>query len=694
MAKMSKSPSAAAASTTRFRTLSGILYTEPTMTWLWYRKEIPSDRPVSWFLAHDATVGTVLHRFGRVLLLLLSLFCCDVTCGGGWGNGGGDLDAHDVTTTTKISPSSSRRPRGGGGGPWHTSRQRPPSSFFGTRTNVIRGQVCLQQQVRGGGEDQHHSPSETTLSTQSDSNHEMVPQDNDRPHGEMMTSSFSVFESEGREQVSPEEVQTKQPPLPKPTFSTQTTTTSTREKPQRRNPQQQRPSSLSQPPMYLHVATTSTTTTTTTTRKVRVTVQQTQGLRPYMEDEYVVGTDCVAIFDGHGGKAVSRYLKQNLLAELQHQRPTTTTTTTTTMTPMPHESSSSSSSWIQQHVTALTKALDKVDQEVQKISHWSYQGSTAVVLWWIPSGPPALVVEDPLLVQEEQETKQTTSNVHGHTDSYEDTKNDATILLKDTVQDAHSSSGDSIRSCWTTLIVANIGDSRAILHHKKRLMELTKDHKPDNPLEYHRITSMGGQVTVGSSPLSVPRVNGNLALSRAVGDRSERPYVTAQPDIHTVTLLLEQQLQQQALGHGEETHQDNHDTTTDDNDPIKKKKKTNDPVDFIVLATDGLWDVMTNQEVVEFVQAWHAARVHDKEEEEEACTTRDDITQGLVQEALNRGSNDNITIVIVWLDDESDTGDAEWDLKGEEEEEEEEGKDLVESDATNIQQEKALATKT
>ena len=676
------------------------------MPWLWYRKkEIPSDRPLCLFLAHDATVGTVLYRLGRVLLLL-SLFCCDVTSGGGWGNGGVDLDAHDVvTTTTKIS-SSSHRPRGGGGGgPWHTSRQRPPPpSFYGSRPNVIWDQACLPRQVRGGGGGhQHHSPSETTTrSTPTDSNHEMVPQDDDRPHEEMMTSSFSVSESEGNEQASSEEDDTakqlwqpKQPPPPAPetTFSTPTTTTLTREKPQRRKPPQQQPSSLSQPPMYLHVATTSTTTTTTTTttRKLRVTVQQTQGLRPYMEDEYVVGTDCVAIFDGHGGKAVSRYLKQNLLAELQHQRPTTTTTAT----PMPPESSSSpSSSWIQQHVTALTKALDKVDQEVQKISHWSYQGSTAVVLWWIPSAPPALVVEDPLLVQEEQETKQTTTNVHGHADIYEDTKSDATTLLKDTVQNAHSSSGGSIRSCGTTLIVANIGDSRAILHHKKRLMELTKDHKPDNPLEYHRITSMGGQVTVGSSPLSVPRVNGNLALSRAVGDRSERPYVTAQPDIHTVTLLLEQQRQQQALGHGEETHQDNHDTTTDDNDPIKKKKKTNDPVDFIVLATDGLWDVMTNHEVVEFVQAWHAARVHDKEEEEEACTTRDDITQGLVQEALNRGSNDNITIVIVWLDDESDTGDAEWDLKGEEEEEEEEGKDLVESDATNIQQEKALATET
>jgi serine/threonine protein phosphatase PrpC len=59
------------------------------------------------------------------------------------------------------------------------------------------------------------------------------------------------------------------------------------------------------------------------------------------------------------------------------------------------------------------------------------------------------------------------------------------------------------------------------------------------------------------------RVNGNLALSRAIGDRSERPAVTSEPDVTTYN-----------IEEGDE---------------------------FIVLGSDGLWDVMSSQEVVAFV---------------------------------------------------------------------------------------------
>lgn len=62
------------------------------------------------------------------------------------------------------------------------------------------------------------------------------------------------------------------------------------------------------------------------------------------------------------------------------------------------------------------------------------------------------------------------------------------------------------------IIVANIGDSRSILGKKGgSVMELSKDHKPDLPDELERIKMAGGSVFMG-------RVNGNLNLSRAVGD--------------------------------------------------------------------------------------------------------------------------------------------------------------------------------
>ncbi|KAJ1958264.1 Protein phosphatase 2C 2 [Dipsacomyces acuminosporus] len=111
----------------------------------------------------------------------------------------------------------------------------------------------------------------------------------------------------------------------------------------------------------------------------------------------------------------------------------------------------------------------------------------------------------------------------------------------------------------------NAGDSRCIISTKGRAIALSNDHKPTNEVEFNRITSGGGFVEFG-------RVNGNLALSRAIGDFEfknnpslppERQIVTADPD-------------------------------------VVKHKLTNDD-EFIVIACDGIWDCMTNQQVAQFV---------------------------------------------------------------------------------------------
>ena len=83
------------------------------------------------------------------------------------------------------------------------------------------------------------------------------------------------------------------------------------------------------------------------------------------------------------------------------------------------------------YCTALRLALDKTDQEVQRISHWSYQGSTAVAAW-----------------------------LHHNTSASED----------------HD-------EAETTLIVANVGDSRAIYGCNGKAIPLTRDHKPDDPVK-------------------------------------------------------------------------------------------------------------------------------------------------------------------------------------------------------------------
>ncbi|KAI8980460.1 putative serine/threonine phosphatase 2C ptc2 [Pilobolus umbonatus] len=116
------------------------------------------------------------------------------------------------------------------------------------------------------------------------------------------------------------------------------------------------------------------------------------------------------------------------------------------------------------------------------------------------------------------------------------------------------------------LYVSNAGDSRAFICTKGQAIALSQDHKPTNPKETERITNAGGHVDFG-------RVNGNLALSRALGDFEFKRAANLPP-------------QQQAV--------------TADPDIVEHKLTEND--EFMVLACDGIWDCMSNQEVATFVR--------------------------------------------------------------------------------------------
>lgn len=159
------------------------------------------------------------------------------------------------------------------------------------------------------------------------------------------------------------------------------------------------------------------------------------------------------------------------------------------------------------------------------------------------------------------------------------------------------------------ITVANAGDSRIALSSNGNAIPLSFDHKPTNEIENSRITAAGGFVEYG-------RVNGNLALSRAIGDfdfkkntdlPAEQQAVTANPDI------IERQL------------------TAED--------------EFIVLACDGIWDCMSNQEVVDYIRVKIVENVGDLgavcEQLMEYCLAPDCD--------LGSVGCDNMTVVIVGL---------------------------------------------
>ncbi|XP_037495003.1 protein kinase and PP2C-like domain-containing protein [Jatropha curcas] len=145
------------------------------------------------------------------------------------------------------------------------------------------------------------------------------------------------------------------------------------------------------------------------------------------------------------------------------------------------------------------------------------------------------------------------------------------------------------------LFVANAGDCRTILCRAGNAFPLSKDHVASCPEERERVVRAGGQV---KWQIDTWRVGpAALQVTRSIGDDDLKPAVSAEPDISETTLSAEDE--------------------------------------FLVMASDGLWDVVSNAEVVNIIR--------DTVKEPAMCSKR------LATEAAERGSKDNITVIVVFL---------------------------------------------
>ncbi|XP_024017656.1 probable protein phosphatase 2C 27 [Morus notabilis] len=148
-----------------------------------------------------------------------------------------------------------------------------------------------------------------------------------------------------------------------------------------------------------------------------------------------------------------------------------------------------------------------------------------------------------------------------------------------------------------TMLIANAGDCRAVLSKRGRAIELSKDHKPNCISERLRIEKLGGVVYDGY-------LNGQLSVARALGDWHMKG-----PKGSSCPLSAEPELQEAILSEEDE---------------------------FLILACDGLWDVMSSQCAVTMIRK--ELMLHN---DPERCSRE------LVREALKRNSRDNLTVVIV-----------------------------------------------
>lgn len=147
------------------------------------------------------------------------------------------------------------------------------------------------------------------------------------------------------------------------------------------------------------------------------------------------------------------------------------------------------------------------------------------------------------------------------------------------------------------LWLLNVGDSRAVKCNKLNIAEqLTQDHKPNSPEERLRIEQLGGKIEFDGSDWRIK----DLSLSRAFGDLECTPYVTHLPQIY--------------------------------------RYRVSSSDKFIIFACDGLWDVLTNQDVADYVNQLLMDKKY-----------KGNYAKDLAEMAYNKGSLDNITTIVYLL---------------------------------------------
>ncbi|KAA8542002.1 hypothetical protein F0562_023154 [Nyssa sinensis] len=258
--------------------------------------------------------------------------------------------------------------------------------------------------------------------------------------------------------------------------------------------------------------------------RLRYGLSSMQGWRSTMEDAHAAcpdldgSTSFFGVYDGHGGKAVSKFCAKYL-----HQQV------------LKHEAY-----FVGDLGTSVQKAFLRMDEMMCGQRGW----------------------RELAILGGEIDISTESGEVNGH--------NDDSSSEEGSHSNFHGPNAGST-ACVAIiqnnqLLVANAGDSRCVLSRKGQAYNLSRDHKPDLEAEKARIVEAGGFVQCG-------RVNGSLNLARAIGDMelkwnkslpAEKQIVTANPDINTVELC--------------------------------------DDDDFLVLACDGIWDCMSSQQLIDFVQ--------------------------------------------------------------------------------------------
>ena len=146
--------------------------------------------------------------------------------------------------------------------------------------------------------------------------------------------------------------------------------------------------------------------------------------------------------------------------------------------------------------------------------------------------------------------------------------------------------------------IVNLGDCRlCIVYRNGSVKPVTSDHKPDQDAEKSRIEKMGGEIYVDTE--GTYRV-GDLSVSKAFGDGDNAPYISQKPDVFYKKICI--------------------------------------MTKYVVMGCDGLWDVISNDELYSILEGI-------KKSGEE------NLAIGLVKFALQKGTSDNVSVIVIEITD-------------------------------------------
>lgn len=335
--------------------------------------------------------------------------------------------------------------------------------------------------------------------------------------------------------------------------------------------------------------------------------------RNNMEDAHVVhepGTwgapnshaTFLGVYDGHGGRFMAEYLEENLAGNVAQEWHYSTSEQMKSPLALDHQSEkkrrlddsgkTTGQDDGKQHSnhslkTALERAFLLTDVQ-SRMDGITTSGATAVCCVVIPhfSGPNLTSIS--IHAANVGDARAVLSSCTSRSAGINHRKNQSPKSSKSKLPNPELPNELPVNSSGTTAV------------------RITQDHKSTDPKEIARVEASGGIVIRG-------RVLGVLAVARSLGDHGLKEYVIGRPYVSSTVVRI----------------QNNGSDSTD------SSAASLDDGEFLIVACDGLWDTMEDQEAVDFVRNYKESR--------------NKVATALIEEALQRGSTDNITVIVYWL---------------------------------------------